>query len=118
MEEPTNSAEIDILECFRLNWFHCFLSRTSAARSLTSCGDIFLLKLSGLTALAPGGDYDYLIKAKMAQARDATILSVINDSERYIMEMGCSEKNGLDITIRAVIISKHRGDVLYKSLSQ
>ncbi|XP_071705924.1 signal peptide peptidase-like 3 [Rutidosis leptorrhynchoides] len=73
-------------------------------------------QVSGFTALAVRGDCDYLIKAKVAQAAGATGLVVINDSED-IVEMSCSEKTALDISIPVVMISKLAGEVLNKSLS-
>lgn len=74
-------------------------------------------ELSGFTALAPRGDCDYLTKAKVAQAAGAAGLVVINDSED-IVEMSCSEKTALDISIPVVMISKLGGEALNKSLSE
>ncbi|KAI3797897.1 hypothetical protein L1987_33161 [Smallanthus sonchifolius] len=73
-------------------------------------------ELSGFTALARRGDCDYLVKAKVAQAAGAASLVVINDSED-IVEMSCSEKSALDISIPVVMISKLGGDALNESLS-
>lgn len=82
----------------------------------SNCCSNLSSELSGLTALARRGDCDYLIKAKVAQAGGAAGLVVINDSED-IVEMSCAEKKALDIHIPVVMISKHGGDALNKSLS-
>ncbi|XP_076885304.1 signal peptide peptidase-like 3 [Bidens hawaiensis] len=74
-------------------------------------------ELSGFTALARRGDCDYLVKADVAQVAGAAGLVVINDSED-IVEMSCSKKTALDINIPVVMISKHGGDALNKSLSE
>ncbi|KAI3710417.1 hypothetical protein L2E82_40197 [Cichorium intybus] len=76
-----------------------------------------IIQLNGFTALAPHGDCDYLVKAKMTQAGGAEGLPVISDSEDLV-EMSCSEKTRLNISIPVVMISKHGGDALNKSLSE
>ncbi|KAD7477672.1 hypothetical protein R6Q59_007417 [Mikania micrantha] len=93
------------------------LAKQSAvfANPLNCCSNLSS-ELSGFTALARRGDCDYLIKAKVAQAAGAAGLVVINDSED-IVEMSCSEKTALDVSISVVMISKIGGDVLNKSLS-
>ncbi|KAI3768131.1 hypothetical protein L2E82_18563 [Cichorium intybus] len=67
-----------------------------------------VIHLNGFTALAPHGDCDYLVKAKVTQAGGAEDL----------VEMSCSEKTRLNISIPVVKISKHGGDALNKSLSE
>lgn len=81
----------------------------------SDCCSSLSSQLSGFTALAPRGDCDYLIKAKVAQAAGAAGLVVISDSED-IVEMSCSEKTALNISIPVVMISKLEGDALNKSL--
>ncbi|KAL4578556.1 hypothetical protein LXL04_014680 [Taraxacum kok-saghyz] len=82
----------------------------------SNCCSNLSSQLPGFTFLAPRGDCDYLVKAKVAQAGGAAGLVVINDSED-IVEMSCSEKTKLDISIPVVMISKLSGDALNKSLS-
>ncbi|KAJ9542920.1 hypothetical protein OSB04_029426 [Centaurea solstitialis] len=81
----------------------------------SNCCSSLSSQLSGSTALAPRGDCDYLTKAKMAQSGGAAGLVVISDSED-IVEMSCSEKTALDISIPVVMISKLDGEALNKSL--
>ncbi|KAK9062683.1 hypothetical protein SSX86_019872 [Deinandra increscens subsp. villosa] len=94
------------------------LSRQSVVLTnpLNCCSNLSSEQLSGFTALARRGDCDYLVKAKVAQAAGAAGLVVINDSED-IVEMSCSEKTALDISIPVVMISKLGGDALNKSLA-
>ncbi|CAI9271156.1 unnamed protein product [Lactuca saligna] len=82
----------------------------------SNCCSNLSSQLNGYTALAPRGDCDYLVKAKVAQAGGATGLVVISDTQD-IVEMSCSEKSGLEINIPVVMISKLGGDALNKSLS-
>nr|XP_043633934.1 signal peptide peptidase-like 3 isoform X2 [Erigeron canadensis] len=93
------------------------LSRLSAVvANPSNCCSNLSSELSGFTVFARRGDCDYLVKAEVAQAAGAAGLVVINDSED-IVEMSCSEKNALNISIPVVMISKHDGDALNKSLS-
>nr|GEU56222.1 signal peptide peptidase-lik 3 [Tanacetum cinerariifolium] len=84
--------------------------------SPSNCCSNLTSKLLGFAALAPRGDCDYLVKAKVAQAGGASALVVINDSED-IVEMSCSKNTTLDIDIPVVMISKLGGEALNKSLS-
>ncbi|GJW64948.1 signal peptide peptidase-like protein 3 isoform X1, partial [Tanacetum coccineum] len=71
----------------------------------SNCCSNLTSKLLGFAALAPRGDCDYLVKAKVAQAGD-------------IVEMSCSKNTTLDIDIPVVMISKLGGEALNKSLSR